>query len=429
MVKCQTINAAEFTERKKYRRYKAVFVNMLKKITSILMCVTVVFSLLSFHSVSASAANYDINRLVSLAHKFPDGKYWNHIGSSSNNPDGYTSTPCTRHSSWCGASCGCNMFMGAMQCMGYAYKLANELVGTDPRNWEKRSSLNISSLRVGDIIRYLHNGHSIVVVGVSGNTIAYTGANWGRNCLIKWGTLTSSQLRGFSYVLHDKNNNLKNTDIDFFEGIKAKNSVNFVKASASSHFEKWKNTSGKSIAVYNLPLKNAFQISTIKKNKAFKVIEKTYDGKTLWGKFVSDDNTGWVKLNKLTFTGGGYSKPSVKDVEKAVLGKKFRIKWNEAEGASSYTVRIIKKGRSGVYKTYTTEKNKLNVKLLETGNFYVYVIAQNEKAESWALQSKKVSFEVKKNKEKNKKSTKASLKMSANAPTAFLSFFSSSTAV
>ena len=402
---------------------------MLKKIISILMCVTVVFSLLSFHSVSASAANYDVNRLVTLAHKFPDGKYWNHMGSSSNNPDGYTSTPCTHHSSRCGTSCGCNMFMGAMQCMGYAYKLANELVGTDPRGWEKRTSLNISSLRVGDIIRYLYNGHSIVVVGVKGDTIAYTGANWGRNCLIKWGTLTSSQLRGFSYVLHDKNNNLKNSDIDFFEGVKARSSVNFVKASASSLFEKWKNTTKKSIAVYNLPLKNAFQVRSIKKNKSFKIIEKTYDGKTLWGKVTFGDDTGWVKLNKLTFTGGGYSKPSVKEVEKAVSGKKFRISWAETEGASSYTVKIIKKGRSGVYKTYTTEKNRLNVKLLETGKFYVYVIAQNEKAETWALQSKKVFFEVKKNKETNKEKRKMTLSKGAHSPSGLLSFFSSATAV
>lgn len=32
--------------------------------------------------------------LTTLRNKFPDGKYWNHMGMSSNNPDGYTSTPC-----------------------------------------------------------------------------------------------------------------------------------------------------------------------------------------------------------------------------------------------------------------------------------------------------------------------------------------------
>ena len=35
--------------------------------------------------------------LTELQNKFPSGKYWNHAGSSVNNPDGYTSTPCTHH--------------------------------------------------------------------------------------------------------------------------------------------------------------------------------------------------------------------------------------------------------------------------------------------------------------------------------------------
>lgn len=393
---------------------------MLKKIISNLMCALVILSLMSFHGVNASAANYDVERLVSIAQKFPSGKYWNHIGSSMNNPDGYTSTPCTRHSSYCGSSCGCNMFLGAMQCMGYSYKLANELVGTDPRNWEKRRSLNVSSLCVGDIIRYLNNGHSIVVVGVSGNTIAYTGANWGRNCLIKWGTLPASKLYGFTYVLHDKNNTLKNSDIDFFEGVKAKSSVNFVKAPSEGKAESWKNTTKKTIDVYNLPLKNAFKTGSVKKNKTLKITEKHYDGKSLWGKISTDSVSGWVKLNKLTFTGGNYEKPSVNEVEKAVTGKKFRLSWSSVEGATSYTVKLMKKGTSGVYKTYTTEKSKLNLKVFDPGTYRVYVTAQNEKNSSWAVQGKKTTFEVKKN--KSVKPKKMNL-VKASAPESFFRFF------
>lgn len=36
-------------------------------------------------------------RIVQLQGKFPAGKYWNHMGSNTNNPNGYTSTPCTHH--------------------------------------------------------------------------------------------------------------------------------------------------------------------------------------------------------------------------------------------------------------------------------------------------------------------------------------------
>ena len=169
-----------------------------------------------------------------------------------------------------------------------------------------------------------------------------------------------------------------------------------------------------------MPLKNAFQISTIKKNKAFKVIVKTYDGKTLCGKFVSDDNTGWVKLNKLTFTGGNYEKPSVNEVEKAVTGKKFRLSWSSVEGATSYTVKLMKKGTSGVYKTYTTEKSKLNLKVFDPGTYRVYVTAQNEKNSSWAVQGKKTTFEVKKN--KSVKPKKMNL-VKASAPESLFRFF------
>lgn len=368
---------------------------MLKKITSLVVSAAVVLTLMTAFAVNAQAVSYDVNRLVALSEKFPNGKYWNHIGSSSNNPDGYTSTACTGHSR---GSHACNEFNDAVQCMGYAYKLANEIVGTDARNWEKRRSLDISSLCVGDIIRYLNDGHSIVVVGVRGNTIAYTGANWGKNCLIKWGTLTASKLKGFSYVLHDKKNSYKNSDISFFENVKAKNKVNFVSNASKDTCETWKNTSGKKLNVYNLPIDDAFKIGSVKKKKSLSIVEKSFDGKTLWGKVESKSLNGWVKLNSFTFTSGHYEKPTVESFKNPTAGKSFKIKWKSVDGASEYTVRILKKGSSKVYKTFKTEKNSLKLKLYEAGKFYVYVIASNKKVGSWLLQSKKTAFTVKKNK-------------------------------
>lgn len=126
--------------------------------------------------------------------KFPDGKYWNHAGSSKNNPDGYTSTPCTHHgncskggtdySGWC----GCNSFGSSIQCFGFANKLAYDAYGSYYTSWSKTT---LNNLKPGDVIRYKNNGHSIFVTGVSGNTITYGDCNSDGHCKIRWGATIS----------------------------------------------------------------------------------------------------------------------------------------------------------------------------------------------------------------------------------------------
>ena len=91
--------------------------------------------------------------LAQLQRKFPHGKYWNHMGGS-NNPDAYTSTPCSSHKS-CGVyanNCSCNSFLNAIQCHGFVMKLAYDYYGISLRSWPKVYNLN--TLKAGDAIRY-----------------------------------------------------------------------------------------------------------------------------------------------------------------------------------------------------------------------------------------------------------------------------------
>ena len=131
---------------------------------------------------------------ASLKSKFPNGKYWNHVGGT-NNPDGWTSTPCSCHYTGCSyyGSCQCNSFTCSIQCYGYALKVAYDYYGINPVNWRVAYSLN--SLKAGDWVRYKNNGHSIWVTAVNGDQITYTDCNATGRCQIRWeGTISRSTL-------------------------------------------------------------------------------------------------------------------------------------------------------------------------------------------------------------------------------------------
>lgn len=175
-----------------------------KRILSLSLAFVICFLMFSIVPVIEIEAAETGLTLAQLRQKFPAGKYWN-----GGNSDSYTSSPCTHHYN-CNynGSCGCNSFKGlSIQCMGYAEKLGYDATGYNPRNnangwYTNYSSSAIDSLKPGDIVRYLNNGHSIYVTAVNGNTVTYTDCNHGNTCIIRWDvTISKSELKSsFTYV-------------------------------------------------------------------------------------------------------------------------------------------------------------------------------------------------------------------------------------
>jgi len=154
--------------------------------------------------INNTSAQAIYNRLDELRAKFPDGKYWNHYGSSKVNLDGWTDTPCPSGHYLNGVQ-QCNG-----QCDGFARKLGLDLFGLSTYSW-KRTTYNINTVCVGDLIRY-NSKHTIMVVGFTNdpNTIIVADCNWDYHCKIDWDR-TFSTSRYFStvnWVLHYPDNNL-----------------------------------------------------------------------------------------------------------------------------------------------------------------------------------------------------------------------------
>ena len=173
------------------------------------------FLLCSF-SVNVKAAGFDYNSwLTAEKAKYPDGKYWNHVGMTSDNSNGYTSSPCTLHGTsgvdhvYGTGGCTCNHFAdpkadsvkatypavwhySASQCMGFANKLGYDMFGSTI--WSRITGASDSNyaanIKVGDIVRI--NGHSTFVIAKTDKKITVAECNYvqrssGQGCLIAWG--------------------------------------------------------------------------------------------------------------------------------------------------------------------------------------------------------------------------------------------------
>lgn len=145
--------------------------------------------------------------------KFPNGKYWNHhannnhnhsgvFGSCTNtsckNPDGYTNSPCSSH--WGTVNTGgydCNLYDGAIQCMGFALKVFSDVWGQSARNGQTISP-RFENIKAGDYLRINGDSHSVFVIEKGSNYIKTVECNFcwqdeygnwhGTNeaCKIKW---------------------------------------------------------------------------------------------------------------------------------------------------------------------------------------------------------------------------------------------------
>lgn len=180
-------------------------------------------------TVQAANAGFDA-KISTLKKKFPNEKYWNHVGSEEDNSDGYTNEPCTEHrdasvSHVYGTNgCTCNHFAGpghllATQCMGFANKLGSEVFGdTSWYVYAMPDSDTLSKVKVGDIIRYTDSstsGHSAFVIAKKGNKVTVGEANYTGACQISWTRVIN--LTTVSVLNYERANNYKRVMKDLEE--------------------------------------------------------------------------------------------------------------------------------------------------------------------------------------------------------------------
>ena len=159
----------------------------------------ILFGVMSLN-IPGRAATVDFNaRMTELQNKFPNEKYWNHVGMSVDNSDGYTSSPCDaklhkikdgRHTNGTNG-CTCNHFackghLSAAQCMGFANKLGYDVFGDTTWTLHTNSGKAYQEIKVGDIVR-ISGSHSVFIIAKNGNVVTVGEANYKPNCEISWG--------------------------------------------------------------------------------------------------------------------------------------------------------------------------------------------------------------------------------------------------
>ncbi len=364
---------------------------MIKKLLCLMLILTFIVSAIPFSD--AFGASDTMTTLVSLVNRFPHGKYWNHVGKS-NNPDGVTSTPCASHSNchWAANRCNCNSFDNCIQCMGYAHKISYEITGVLPRNnYVKHTTLKASELRVGDIIRYRWNGHSLCVTGINGNKISFTDCNYIGRCQIRWGVMNLSDIIGFSYVLRLKGNERKNSDLNFYENLDGYET----EIDLEANHEIWQMSDN----VLNLRSDyntSANIVGKIPAGAEFNIYDKYYDGTYIWGKVVYGDIMGWCALNYSEYVEGVIERPNLKNANEAYTsGETVNLQWNEVSGATKYIVYVYNSNGKTVKKhtvgRKTTEKS---ITINRVGDYTAKVVATSSITPSWEIESKTYSFSI-----------------------------------
>lgn len=147
-----------------------------------------------------------INKLKKLKKKYPDGKYWNHVGynvSAGQSTYGYvTNSPCNHEGSPNGVASTCNKYsvmlnnkiMTGYQCYGFANLLGDKLFGKSKIKTHK----SYKKSKVGDHVRY--SGHSVVIIEKHPKYIKVAECNIGGTCKIKWGRkISKSSLSKATY--------------------------------------------------------------------------------------------------------------------------------------------------------------------------------------------------------------------------------------
>lgn len=363
---------------------------MKKKFLLILLCFTLLFLTVTPAFAASTAGTPAI--LIKQMRKFPHLAYWNHVGSPNNNPDGVTNSPCPTHSgcSWVPGACTCNSFSNAIQCMGFAYKMGYDIVGTDPRTWEKSTTLDASKLYVGDVIRYRGNRHSLCVTGVKGNVISFADANWLPMCQIRWASMDLNDMPSFTYVLHDPNNKLKNSNIDFY--LNAGTTLQTPQDTAPDDAELWQAEAG--LNLRKSASQTSDKVGSVPYGAKLAVKNKKVADGYLWGKTTYSGTNGWVALNYCTYLSGKVFAPTFRDFSQdQPLNETFLLKWNAVSGADSYTLRLYDEDEK-VIKNVQTNDTCAACTLNTTGTYSAVLTSGSTLAPSWVLKSKQLSFAV-----------------------------------
>lgn len=387
---------------------KKRLLGMLVAVLLMLSCVSVVYAVEGgAYDVSTAAADDTMQKLDYLIRKFPHGKYWNHMGSSKNNPEGVTDTPCSTHSN-CDyyGRCSCNSYNGTIQCMGYANQIAYEITGVDRMQYEESSVLDITKLRVGDIIR--EGGHSVCVTGVSGNKIAITDCNYGARCIIRWTVVDKSWFTRVEYVLHCKGNNRTNTNINFHDAYKGGNAPTVTPPSydddegtaspapvPGERREVWQMEPDSSLNIRKSADTSAEVTGSVPAGEKFNVYEKSFDGVYLWAKVEFDGVYGYSVLNYAAYISGQYDKAELTGLKSSYNTRDgIDLSWNEVSGADGYDIYVYNLDGE-LAEAYESTSAAYTVKNISAGSYLVSVAAKNSLAPSWKIEGQKKAVEVK----------------------------------
>ncbi|MBQ8502901.1 MAG: Ig-like domain-containing protein [Clostridia bacterium] len=362
---------------------------MLKKLTLFILSVIVILCC-CVAVFSASAADDTMEKLNSLVRQFPEDKYWNHMGSDENNPDGWTDEPCASHRncSFFPGECSCNSFDNAIQCMGYAYKIAYEITGVSARDFTKVKNLKAANLRVGDIIRY--SGHSICVTGVNGNRISFTDNNYTGLCQIRWGQMDISSIKSFTYVLHLEGNNRKNTNLDFYESVEPD-----TESEQNTPKEIWKMSDEDFLNIRKSASTTAKKVGSVPASARFNVYEKKLSDEYLWGKVEYNGVSGWAALNYSEYLSGSYEKPEFIDSQEKYEALEQTFTWSKVSGADKYRLTLYDKDKKPI-DDYEASGTEYKLTIPADGVYYIKVTALNSFCESWKIGSDMLKFTAEK---------------------------------
>ncbi len=153
-----------------------------KKLMSFVLCICMLIGIMVINPQNAEAQTITISefnqKIQELKKLYPEKSYWN--GSYNGK-------------SW--------------QCYGWAETVCAYIFNDNPRNWARNYDLD--NIRLGVHLRYPYKGygHSMVVTGISGNTVTISDCNWVRNT-VTWDrrTYTISELKNLGAWYYASNN-------------------------------------------------------------------------------------------------------------------------------------------------------------------------------------------------------------------------------